>query len=194
MKILFAVLSFFVVLMAAGQDKPEGLFINSKAPDFKLKDQSGVEVSLKELRKKGQTVLIFYRGNWCPYCNKQLKGLQDSLQLITEKGAQLIAITPETKGGIDSTVAKTGAIFPILYDEEGKLAAAYQVSFKVDEKTVNRYKMAGIDLLKTNNQKAAVLPVPAVYIINKEGTITYRYFDDNYRRRVSVKEILANIK
>jgi peroxiredoxin len=194
MKILFAVLSFFVVLMAAGQDKPEGLFINSKAPDFKLKDQSGVEVSLKELRKKGQTVLIFYRGNWCPYCNKQLKGLQDSLQLITEKGAQLIAITPETKGGIDSTVAKTGAIFPILYDEEGKLAAAYQVSFKVDEKTVNRYKMAGIDLLKTNNQKAAVLPVPAVYIINKEGTITYRYFDDNYRRRVTVKEILANIK
>ena len=120
--------------------------------------------------------------------------MQDSLQLITAKGAQLIAITPEAKTGIDSTITKTGAVFPILYDEEGKMAAAYQVSFKVDDRTVNRYKMAGIDLLKNNNQKEAVLPVPAVYIINKEGTITYRYFDDNYRKRVSVKEILANIK
>ena len=194
MKKFIALFSLFLVIAAAAQEKPEGLFINSKAPDFKLKDQSGVEVSLKELRKKGQTVLIFYRGNWCPYCNKQLKGLQDSLQLITAKGAQLVAITPETKTGIDSTIAKTGAIFPILYDEDGKMANAYQVSFKVDDRTVNRYKMAGIDLLKTNNQKQAVLPVPAVYIINKEGTITYRYFDDNYRKRVSVKEILANIK
>jgi peroxiredoxin len=149
---------------------------------------------LKDLRKKGQTVLLFYRGNWCPYCNKQLKGLQDSLQLITDKGAQVIAITPEAQGGIDSTIAKTGAVFPILYDEGGKLAAAYQVGFKVDEKTVNRYKMSGIDLLQTNQQKEAVLPVPAVYIINSEGTITYRYFDNNYRKRVTVKEIVANIK
>jgi peroxiredoxin len=194
MKNLLLLLCFFTGLAASAQDKPEGLFINSKAPDFKLKDQSGVLVSLKDLRKKGQTVLLFYRGNWCPYCNKQLKGLQDSLQLITDKGAQVIAITPEAQGGIDSTIAKTGAVFPILYDEGGKLAAAYQVGFKVDDKTVNRYKMSGIDLLQTNQQKEAILPVPAVYIINSEGTITYRYFDNNYRKRVSVKEIVANIK
>jgi peroxiredoxin len=193
-KAILSLFSLLLVFLAIAQDKPEGLFINSKAPDFKLKDQSGVEVSLKELRKKGQTVLIFYRGNWCPYCSRQLKGLQDSLQLITAKGAQLVAITPEAATGIDSTIAKTGAIFPILHDAEGKLARAYEVSFKVDEKTVNRYKMAGIDILKNNNQKEAVLPVPAVYIINSEGTITYRYFDENYRKRVSVKEILANIK
>src|SRR6187549_770415 len=97
MKKLLSLLSLFIVLTASAQEKPEGLFINSKAPDFKLKDQRGAEVSLKELRKKGQTVVIFYRGNWCPYCNKQLKGLQDSLQLITAKGAQLVAITPEAK-------------------------------------------------------------------------------------------------
>lgn len=194
MKKLLALLSFFVAFTSFAQDKPEGLFINSKAPDFKLKDQNDELVSLKELRKKGQTVVIFYRGNWCPYCNRQLKGLQDSLQLIRDKGAQLVAITPESTTGIDSTLTKTGATFSILSDEGGKLAAAYQVAFKVDERTVNRYKMAGIDLLKTNNQKEAVLPVPAVYIINKDGAVTYRYFDDNYKKRVSVKEILANIK
>lgn len=193
-KFLLSAVSVFIISIAFAQGKPEGLFLNSKAPDFKLKDQSGKVVSLKELRKKGNTVLIFYRGNWCPYCNRQLKGLQDSLALLTAKGAQLVAITPEANAGIDSTVAKTGATFPILYDEGGKLLEAYQVRFTVDDKTVNRYKMAGIDLLKNNNQKEAALPVPAVYIINKEGAITYRYFDENYRKRVSVKEILANLK
>ncbi len=195
MKKIFAfVLSLFIISAASGQGKPEGLFLNSKAPDFALKDQYGATVTLKELRKKGQTVLLFYRGNWCPYCNRELKAFQDSLGMILTKKAQLIAITPETKEGIDSTVKKTGATFPILYDEGGKMLDAYQVSFKVDDKTVGRYKSFGIDLLKNNNQKEAVLPVPAVYIINTEGTVTYRYFDENYKKRVSVAEILRNIK
>lgn len=114
--------------------------------------------------------------------------------MIMGKGAQLVAITPEASAGIDSTVAKTGALFPILYDEGGKLAEAYQVAYKVDDKTVGRYKGFGIDLAKTNAQKEVILPVPAVYIISKEGTVTYRYFDENYKKRVSVAEILKNIK
>ncbi|HET7898439.1 MAG TPA: hypothetical protein VFL47_12225, partial [Flavisolibacter sp.] len=93
----------------------------------------------------------------------------------------------------DSTMRKTGAAFPILHDEEMKVATAYNVAFAVDERTVGRYKMAGIDLAKINGQKAPMLPVPAVYIINKEGSVTFRYFDENYRNRVSVKEILKNI-
>ncbi len=191
-KVLVAL--FVLVAMAASAQKPEGLFINSKAPEFKLKDQTGVEVSLKELRKKGPVVLLFYRGNWCPFCNRQLKALQDSLGMIYTKGAQVVAITPETKEGIDSTVRKTGAIFPILYDEDMKVAAAYEVAFKVDDRTLNRYKTGGIDLLKVNAQKTAFLPIPAVYIINKEGSVTYRFFDENYRNRISVKEIVKNLK
>lgn len=194
MKTLFFLFSFFALVTASAQDKPEGLFINSKAADFRLKDQNDEWIALKDLRKKGPVVVLFYRGYWCPFCNKQLKGLQDSLQLIKDKGASLVAITPESSVGIDTTIIRTGATFPLLTDVDGKMAAAYGVAFKVDDRTVNRYKMAGIDLLKTNNQKEATLPVPAVYIVNKEGSVTYRYFDDNYRKRVSVKEILANIK
>lgn len=192
-KLLFSIFASVLVLLAAAQS-PEGLFINSKAPDFKLKDQSGVELSLKEMRKKGPVVVLFYRGNWCPFCNRELKAFQDSLGLIQTKGAQVVAITPETKEGIDSTISKTGAIFPILHDEDMKVASAYQVAFTVDDRTVSRYKMAGIDLAKNNGQKAAMLPIPAVYIINREGSVTFRYFDENYRNRVSVKEILKNIK
>lgn len=194
MKKLFSLLSILFAIVAYAQDKPEGLFINSKAPDFRLKDQNDEWVSLKDLRKKGPVVVLFYRGYWCPYCNRELKSLQDSLKLIKDKGATLVAISPETSVGIDSTIGRTGATFSLLSDQDGKLADAYQVALKVDDKTVNRYKMAGIDLLKTNNQKEAVLPVTAVYIVNKEGTVTYRYFEENYRKQPPVTEILKNIK
>ncbi len=195
MKKAIATLSFlFFSVILFAQEKPEGLFINSKAYDFKGKDQNGAEVSLLKLRKKGPVVVVFYRGNWCPYCSRELKRLQDSLSLLTEKGATVIAITPETSEGITKTVEKTGATFPIVYDEEMKIAKAYAVSFKVDDRTVARYKNSDIDLLKTNGQKEAYLPVPAVYIINRDGAITYRYFESDYRKRVSVKELLENIK
>jgi peroxiredoxin len=190
-KIIFSFLSLLFVLAATAQQKPEGLFINSKAADFKAQDQNGNEVNLKDLRKKGPVVVIFYRGYWCPYCNKELKRLNDSLQLITAKGATLIAITPEGKEGIDSTVAKTGATFSIISDEGMKISNSYGVTYKVDDKLVSRYKNFGVDLLKNNNQKEAMLPVPAVYVINRDGAVTFRYFDEDYRKRISVKEILG---
>ncbi|MDB5196107.1 MAG: AhpC/TSA family protein [Flaviaesturariibacter sp.] len=195
MKQLFAFLVLLISLTAGAQEKPEGLFLNSKAPDFKAKDQNGAEVSLKDLRKKGPVVIVFYRGNWCPYCNKELKNLQDSLQLLTDKKAQVVAITPEAEIGIDSTVAKTGATFPILYDADAKLAKAYQVAYTLDEKTATRYKSFDIDLLKINNQKERpVLPVPAVYIVNRDGAVIYRYFEADYKKRPTVADLLKELK
>lgn len=185
-------LVFGMAFAAQAQEKPEGLFINSKAYDFKAKDQNGKEVSLKDMRKKGNVVVVFYRGNWCPFCSRELKRFQDSLQLITAKGAQVVAITPEAAEGIDSTVAKTGATFPIIYDQDMKIANNYGVAFQVTDRDLGRYKNAGIDLLKTNNQvKTAYLPVPAVYVVNTDGAVTFRYFNEDYHKLVSVKDVLA---
>lgn len=195
--ILATFFSFFFFHFAFAQEKPEGLFINSKAPDFKAKDQNGNEIVFKDLRKKGNVVVVFTRGSWCPYCNKFLKRLQDSTELIQAKHAQLIVITPETKEGIDSTIAKTGASFPIIYDSVMKITNGYNGAYRVEEKTVARYKNSNppIDLLKINNQrKDAYLPITAVYIVNTEGSVTFRYFDEDYKKRVSVKEILQALK
>ena len=138
---------------------------------------------------------MFYRGNWCPYCNKELKRFQDSLQFIVDKGASLVAITPEATAGIQTTVEKTGATFPILFDADMKIANAYKVGYAVDARVQQRYKSFGTDLLAINSQKEqAYLPVPAVYVINKEGSITFRYFDEDYKKRVSVKEVLDEVK
>ena len=192
-RLFFTLTAFLFVFTLSAQEKPEGLFINSKAPDFKAVDQNGNSIRLKDMVKNGNVVLFFYRGNWCPYCSRQLKQLQDSLELFVEKGVQVVAITPEKPEGISKTIEKSSATFPIIHDEEGKIMKAYDVRFAVDEKSVSRYKMSGIDLAATNGKNGTNLPVPAVYIINKENTIIYRYFNEDYKKRVSVKELLSNL-
>lgn len=189
---------FFSLIISVNlnaQEKPEGLFINSKAPDFKAKDQNGNEIVLKDLRKKGPVVLLFYRGYWCPYCSKELQKLEDSIGLIREKGAQIIAVTPEKQDGISKTIEKTKATYSIIADDEMKIMKAYDVAYQVDAKTVSRYKMANIDLAANNGQKpeAIYLPVPAVYIISKDGEIKYRFFDEDYKKQALVKDILNNL-
>lgn len=175
------------------QEKPEGLFISSKAPDFKGKDQDGNEIRLKDLLKKGKVVLVFYRGQWCPYCNKALSRLQDSLQFIIDKGASLVAVSPEKPENVKLMVEKTKASYPVLHDEGLKIMKAYDVEFEMEENTVTRYRNAGIDIEKNNGSNGRYLPVPAVFIIDKESTVTYRFFEIDYKKRPSVKEILGNL-
>src|SRR5258706_8962460 len=182
------IISLFLLLHVAcflsAQEAPEGLFINSKAPNFKAKDQAGNEVELKELLKKGKVVLIFYRGQWSQYCNLYLKKLEDSLQYIKDKGATLIAVTPELPENITKTIEKTKAGFPILYDEDLKIMKAYDVEFEVPEDVLTRYHNSGIKLEENNGRKNGnFLPVPAAYIIDKQSNVTYRYFQPYYIRR-----------
>ena len=189
-------LSFGVLLttlIANAQEAPKGLNLNDKAPKFSAKDQEGNAVSLVKKLKSGNVVLIFYRGQWCPYCNKELKGLEDSLSLITAKGASLIAITPEKPANISKTIEKTKATFPILFDDGLTIMKSYDVAFAVDPKVIEKYKGYGVDLTEVNGSNGANLPVPAVYIINKEGLIVYKYFDSNYKNRPSVQDILDHL-
>jgi len=179
-----------VFLMASGQEAPEGLFIASKAPDFRAKDQHGTEIRLKDLLKKGKVILVFYRGEWCPYCNKELSRLQDSLQLIKDKGATLVAVSPEKPENVLKTVEKTKAEYSILYDEGLKIMKAYDVEFQVQENTLTRYRNAGLDIEKNNGANGKFLPVPAVFIIDKESTVIYRFFEPDYKKRPSVKDLL----
>ncbi|HMU58377.1 MAG TPA: peroxiredoxin-like family protein [Chitinophagaceae bacterium] len=193
MKRLFFLLQFvfFVSAVAWSQEAPEGLFIDSKAPDFKSKDQDGNEIRLKDVLKKGKVILVFYRGQWCPYCNRFLSALQDSLQLIKDKGASLIAVSPEKPESIDSTVEKTKVTFPVLYDEELKIMKAYDVEYEVPENTLTRYKNAGLDIEKNNGPNGKYLPITAVYIIGDEQTVIYRFFEKDYKKRPAVKTLLT---
>ncbi|HLZ16080.1 MAG TPA: peroxiredoxin family protein, partial [Cyclobacteriaceae bacterium] len=164
------------------QGQPEGLSVNDKAPDFTAKDQAGKSINLRSQLIKNTVVLVFYRGEWCPYCNKELKTIEDSLQFIMEKKAIVLAVTPEKTENIYKTISKTKASYSILHDEGMKIMKSYGVSFKIDSLTNLKYKSYGIDFFTANGENGANLPIPAVYIINKNGNITYRYFDADYRK------------
>ena len=191
-KLLFLIITLCSLQLNA-QTYPAGLNVKDAAPDFTAIDQNSKKINLKKQLKNGNIVLIFYRGQWCPYCNKQLKQLEDSINFIKEKGATVIAITPELPENISKTIGKTKASYSILYDDGLKIMNDYKVAFKVDDKTVEKYKGYGIDFSKVNGTNGANLPVPAVYVVNKKGKITYKFFDTNYTKRSSIKDLLDHL-
>lgn len=171
-----------------------GLKKGENAPEFAAADNSGKNLDLKALLKSHKAVvLFFYRGQWCPYCNKQIKQLQDSLQLLTSKGAYVIGVTPETGDNINKTVDKTHASFSIIQDNGYKIMKAYQVNYVVDDVMLGKLKNYGVDIEKNNGNIDHVLPVPATYVINSNGKIVYVHFDKDYTKRASVSSLLDSI-
>lgn len=192
MKLLFTTFSLlFAVLLSAQTTDPQGLKVGDNAPMFTAMDNNGKSFSLEAALKKGDVVLMFYRGQWCPYCNKQMSQMNDSLSAITGKGATVVAISPEIQENVVKTVEKTKASFPIISDVKMKIMKDYQVNFAVPQTTIDRYKTFGIDFNVANGENGANLPVPATYIIGKNGKIKYVFFNPDYRKRASVKEIAS---
>ena len=168
-----------------------GLSVGESAPMFKALKADSTEFSLNEEIKNGPVVIIFYRGYWCPVCNKHLGQLQDSLKLIEKVGAQVIAISPQKPEFLDKMAKKTGAEFTLLYDEDYKIADSYDVTFNPSSSQLFTYNVVlGAKLKKTQSDESQRLPIPATYIVNQKGKIIWRQFDPNYKNRSSVKEIL----
>ncbi|SDE20693.1 Peroxiredoxin [Mucilaginibacter pineti] len=187
-KYLLIILIVIAGLQASAQT---GLSKGDDAPAFKTIDNNGNTLDLKTLLKAHKSVvLFFYRGEWCPYCNKHMQQVQDSLQLLTSKGAYVIAVTPETNENINKTIQKTHASFSIVQDKGYAIMKTYKVNYVLDESTVAKYKSFNIDLNKGNGNTDHVLPVPATYVINQSGKITFVHFNKDYTKRASVNDIL----
>ncbi len=179
---------------ASNVDDAKGLAVGIKAPLFKAIDADSIEFDLAVALTKGPVVLIFYRGEWCPICNKHLGQVQDSLNLISQRGATVIAISPQKTEYLNKMAHKTGAQFKLLFDEAYKIADAYDVSFTPEKKQLHVYNlMLGAKLKKSQSDQSQRLPIPATYIINQDGLITWRQFDPDYKNRSTVKDILENL-
>lgn len=172
-----------------------GIEVGEKAPLFTAVNAENKTFSLEEELKNGAVVLIFYRGFWCPVCNKHLSRLQDSLKQIQATGAQVIAISPEKPEYLDKMAEKTGAEFTLLYDEDYKIANAFDVTFKPSAMQLFTYNtVLGGKLKESHTDDSQRLPIPATYIINQEGIIIWRQFDPNYKNRSTVQEILKALE
>ena len=190
---IYSFILFLLMSCISKADDPAGLNPGEKAPNIHASDQFGETFDLAKQLEKGPVVLMFYRGHWCKYCNRQLEALSDSLQYIVDKGATIVAITPEVMEFVDETSEQYKNSFRIISDTEMKIMKDYKVNFGVKKSTITRYKFAGINLENYNGENGNNLPVPATYIINQDRKISYTYFDANYKKRVSVKTILMNL-
>lgn len=173
---------------------PKGLEVGDTAPDFSGVNQEGEKVSLSEKLNEGKVILIFYRGYWCPVCSRYLKQYQDSLQLIIDKGARIIAVTPEQERGVEQTVEEVEPGFDIISDQNNEIQKRYDVLFEVTDnynQKINKFLSA--DIAENNGMSEAYLPVPASFIIGQDGKIEYVQFDPNYKNRSTVKTMLDNL-
>jgi peroxiredoxin len=169
----------------------KGLEVGIKAPMFKASDANGKSFSLQDALAQGPVVLIFYRGHWCPVCNKHLGVLQDSLQTIQDKGAQVVAVSPEKTELLAKTSDKTGADFTILYDEGYRISDAFNVTFTpggMDRTMYNTF--LGANLKEAHSDDSQRLPIPATFVIGQDGKIAWRHFDPDYKKRSTASEIL----
>jgi peroxiredoxin len=190
--ILILILSLLTGVLAC-QDSTSTFQVGDIAPDFHGIDQSEDTVNLTESIKKGPVVLIFFRGSWCYYCNRHISKFQDSLDYVLEKGASVIAVSPQIPEYNQKTIRKTGASFSIIHDKGYQIMDSYYVSFMVDEKIVNKYRRFGRHIDRANANEDYILPVPATFIIGQDRVIRYIQYDPNYKNRSTVAEVLRNL-
>lgn len=190
MPTLFGLMLILLAFSASAQEA-EPLYIGQKAPKILAVDQFGERVSLTDRLNQGPVVVVFYRGQWCPHCNLHMSNIQDSLQMVLDAGASIIAITPEKEEKIEKTVAKTGATFSIIYDENHRIMDDYKVTFKLSGWKRFIYGLGGININKASGNRDSALPVPATYIIATDGTIYASHFNEDYTERMLVKDILV---
>jgi len=158
--------------------------------DLELPNINGAKVKLSEKLKDGPIILTFYRGGWCPYCNMQLKAYQDHLDQFTAAGGQLIAISPESMDSASDTVNKHEIKFEILSDKLNTEARKYGLVFKLSKELKDVYLKFGLDLEKNQGNDSWELPVPATYIIDKNGKIVYSFLNVDYVQRAEPSEIV----
>ncbi|MDP5106812.1 MAG: AhpC/TSA family protein, partial [Polaribacter sp.] len=160
-----------------------------------LPNPDGKLISLDSLLKNGPLVVSFYRGDWCPYCNLQLRALQARLPEIHDLGATLVAISPQVPDGSLTKSEISEMDFMVLSDQDAKIARKFGVAWEVPEFLTEHMRVdRNLDLEKINHGNGNVLPIPATFILGKDGIVTWNYVNVDYRTRSEPEEIIEALK
>jgi peroxiredoxin len=171
-----------------------GLPVGLVAPNFSLPDARGSMVNLDDLLERGPVVITFYRGEWCPYCNLQLRALQASLPEFVRAGASLIAISPQAPDHALSLTEKHELAFPVFSDVDQSVSEAFHVRFdlsgELEDLQVNVFQN---DPAAQNADGRRSLPVASTFVVDSDHVIRFSSLDADWRRRVEPAEVLAAI-
>ncbi|MDF7798055.1 peroxiredoxin-like family protein [Pontiellaceae bacterium B1224] len=189
MKVLILMAALSAAFASTAEIKP--LTSGQPIPAATLKTAEGVDFDLQAAIAEQPTILIFYRGGWCPYCNRHLAALQDLDPQLRELGYQIIAISPDRPSELAKSADAGHLSYTLLSDSKVEAATAFGLVFTVDDGTIERYKKHNIDLEASSGESHHQLPVPAVFIVGTDGVIDFAHANEDYKKRIE-SEVLLN--
>ena len=182
-------------LVQAGLER-DSLQVGQALPAFSLANQVGQAVRSDDLLAAGPSVVTFYRGGWCPYCNLALRGLERVLPEIKQLGGNLVAVTPELPDNSLSTTERAGLSFDVLTDHGLRYASQLGIVWRIPEYALEwQEKYFGLFLEGYNGAgQRDELPVPATFVINRGGIVTWRFLEAAYWRRAEPSDVVEAVR
>jgi peroxiredoxin len=171
-------------------EKPEDvspLLIGEKIPTIELTDMDGKAVKTNDIFNK-KTVVIVYRGGWCPYCTAHLSEIQKIESEILALGYQIVAISPDSPSFLKESVGKEKLNYKLFSDNKGAFAKGCGLAFATPEKygkMLAKYSEGG---------NTGFLPVPSVFVVNEKQEINFEYINPDYSKRLKGDLLLAVLK
>lgn len=167
------------------------ILVGSPVPAVELTELSGEATTLAALLGGRRTVLVFYRGGWCPFCNLQLSELRKLGPDLAAQDFQLLAVSPDRAEILRKTLEEGDIDFTLASDSRALALQAFGIAFRVDDATLEKYRGFGVDLEQASGQAHHALPVPSVFVIDAAGLIQFAYVNPDYRTRVPLRMVRA---
>jgi peroxiredoxin len=179
--------------LKAGRVTERVLRVGSRIAPFELKDHNGALVSSSHLLSQGRLVICFFRGRWCPFCVGQLETMNLLLPQLEQAGAALVAISPQTVQQSFFMVDQHKLRFPLLSDDGNHVARRFGLVYRVPGEQEAIYRHAFVNLPFANGDNSWELPIPASFIVDRDGSILYASADEDYTQRPEPLEILQQL-
>jgi len=174
----------------AGAEAPQ---VGEVLPRFVLPDQKGRLVSLEDILQGGPAIVTFLRGHWCPYCRVTASALGELQARAVAAGGRIVAITPESRKYVNMLEADSGGAFAILSDMDNGYALGINLAIWVDEEMARRITAFGLDVPSYNNDPSWTLPIPAAFVVDREGIVRARHVNPDYRERANYESMIAAV-
>jgi peroxiredoxin len=169
------------------------LAVGEKAPAFELSDHDGKIVSSAELLARGRVVMCFIRGRWCPFCVGQMEAMNLVLPQIEDAGAALVAVSPQTVKQSYFMHDQHKLRFPLLSDAGNKVARQFGLTYRVPAAQEAVYRRAFVNLPFANGDPSWELPIPATFVLDRDGTVLYASANEDYTERPEPSDIVRGL-
>lgn len=161
-------------------------------PPFMLPDEGGRLVALPALLARGPLAVMFFRGHWCPYCRLNVRAVVQSLDRIKAMGGQIVAIVPETQEYAGQLKAESGAPFPILTDLDNGYALSLNLAIWLG--TEIQSLLSHQDMARFQGNDGWMLPIPAVFVVGRDGIVKARFVDPDFRKRMEIDDLIEALE